>query len=360
MCTSMFTVIKPGTDSLVRQNNPVSAPHKLIERQHGRVRSIPIQSLNATSKTSVIPLSSTTDLVKDLEIDTDAFVRTDSMNETNSNANKSINHRKKIGIIDDFTVCRKTAGVPHGAMVVVLTRLLLKLFGLQPGSDVKMESFTNNERVKVLTDFIPEQLHKMIEEGDFNAINISAGVSKPIRILAKRTGIEDLNRNNLNEHKDQIRGYLLKTKDKDFSNIASSIKALEELTNKDVKVYLAAGNNGPDNVNLFSFANGVTSVGACDAKGNPLENSAQNDMINRYARGEYKITCKKDLEDKNKNKYYIDIDEKQAMLPHPYGKPLSDKGQPPVLKDEDFPKPFQGTSYAAPTALVTDLASGLI
>ncbi len=265
---------------------------------------------------------------------------------TESKPVKSV--QPKYAVIDDFKVCRIDIDgtgkkkLPHGNVVIPVLRA-------QIPEDALIKSFSNDDKIKILTDFIPEQIQKIIEEGNFKAVNISAGLHKSIRSLKILTGINDLNPDNLSKYKEKIRAFLL---GKDIDNIAKTIRSLENLIDKGIKVYLAGGNRGPEYVNLFSFARGVTSVGACDAKGKTLSSSADNSLLDRYARGQYTIICEKNS--KNEDTYFIiDGSGLKVRLAKPFGEQMH-----PIrkqLKEPGSTTTIQGTSYAAPTALAKDI-----
>ncbi len=274
-------------------------------------------------------------------------------------ARPTINRAKKqprVAVIDDFKVRRVDINrtgdkdLPHGNAVVPVLKSEAATASLQP----LIQVFTNDERVKVLTDFIPEQVDKILEEcakkGDFDAVNISAGLHKSISFLSRKTGIEDLSPDNLNKNKERIREYLLES---NIDKVAKTILSLEKITDKGIKVYVAAGNKGPEYVNLFSFAKGVISVGATDANGKLLSSSACNDML-KYMVGEYSVGQEKNSS--GEYQYFLtDPSGEKVRLAKPFGEHLSPYHKPKEGPPADSAK-IKGTSFAAPARLAYELS----
>lgn len=74
-----------------------------------------------------------------------------------------------------------------------------------------------------------------------------------------------------------------------LSAVAGGLKALQELVKKGIKVFIAAGNNGAENVNVFTLAPGVHSVGALTPQGTPWERSGKNSWVTGWAVGEHDV-----------------------------------------------------------------------
>lgn len=193
-----------------------------------------------------------------------------------------LSRKPRVAVVDEFripTVDLNLDGqkdLPHGVVVQTLLESLL---------DAEVVPFTNEDPVKVLTRFIPEQLDRISQSGDFEAVNISAGMHKSLRILAKKAEIPDLTPENLSQHREKIREYYLRTGEEDVVKVFQSI---EKLTEAGVSVYLAGGNKGPDYVNLFGMARGAINVGAVNSQDQLVMSSAQNSLL-RYAQGIYSV-----------------------------------------------------------------------
>lgn len=65
--------------------------------------------------------------------------------------------------------------------------------------------------------------------------------------------------------------------------------AMTQLSDTGVKVYVSAGNNGPNSINLYAFARGVTTVSAVDARGVESEYSCRSSLNERSARGDFNV-----------------------------------------------------------------------
>ncbi len=146
--------------------------------------------------------------------------------------------KPRVAIVDEFKVPTVDINMdgekdlPHGRVVETVLSSMI---------DAEIERFTNDNPVKVLTAFIPEQLAKIAERGDFDGVNISAGMHKSLRILARKTGISDLCPQNVDRYREAIRNYYMETGEEEVHRV---LEAIEKLTASGVRVYVAAGNKG--------------------------------------------------------------------------------------------------------------------
>lgn len=197
-------------------------------------------------------------------------------------SSKTLSEKPRVAVVDEFqtpTIDINSDGikdVPHGCLVKAIIKSIVNADTVE---------FTNNKEIKILTDFIPEQLKKVEADGNIDAVNISAGLSKSLRIIAKKVGIPDLNKDNIDLYREDIRQYYLDTKQE---NIYKVIEAVESLTSKGIPVYFAAGNKGEEYVNLFGVARGAINVGAINTKNKKVITSAENSMLT-YNRGVYGV-----------------------------------------------------------------------
>ncbi|MEI7475040.1 MAG: hypothetical protein WCK67_09715 [bacterium] len=221
----------------------------------------------------------------------DTINQTYMSNFTNKKPHKSVcvsfkNNQSvipRVAVIDEFkipTIDINSDGIkdlPHGCLVEAIIKSIVNADTVE---------FSNNNKIKILTDFIPEQLQKVEEEGNFDAVNISAGLSKSLRILRSKLNIPELNKDNLHRYREDIRQYYLDTKE---DNVYKVIEAVENVTAKGIPVYFAAGNKGSDYVNLFGVARGAINVGAVNTKNVKVITSAENSML-EYDRGIYGVS----------------------------------------------------------------------
>lgn len=144
------------------------------------------------------------------------------------------------------------------------------------------------------------------DKHDIDAVNLSAYIPTNISSLREITGIEGLNSENMHLHKKTIREWFknpsLPKQDAEFNNsraaqiffdtIRSTNKAItsiEKITSQGVPVYVSAGNEGSDNINYLTFADGTISVGANDVNDSVAHYSAKHSLVNLYERGSYEI-----------------------------------------------------------------------
>lgn len=132
-----------------------------------------------------------------------------------------------------------------------------------------------------------------------------------------------------------------------FITINSIIKKLDKISSKGVKIYVAAGNNSGDfrdnNLNLFSLANGVTTVGSTESEiGTPADFSNYGDIVKKWEKGVFLFSTLKD----DKGQEGIDFTQDGSI--DIYKKDLSAK---------ELMGGIKGTSLSTPIALVKDFKS---
>lgn len=174
------------------------------------------------------------------------------------------------------------------------------------------EGFLKNpSRLKHMFNSTPSlnKLNQSINQGEkIDAVNISATIGVRIDDLAKVTGLP-LTRDNLKAYNNEVRNWFKETKIHDLQWPDKNLRSVENITQKGVPVFIAAGNDGPDYVNLYSFAKGVTIVGALkedDKTKTPY--SGDNSLVSGWARGDYPITQVKNQD--GKIGYDINADNK--------------------------------------------------
>jgi hypothetical protein len=70
------------------------------------------------------------------------------------------------------------------------------------------------------------------------------------------------------------------------------LQSMEAVSRRGVPIYVAAGNEGPNHLNLYSLAQGAISVGAVNARGERTVYTADdstNPFVTRYAQGDFNI-----------------------------------------------------------------------
>ncbi|MCL6417013.1 hypothetical protein MIB92_15235 [Aestuariirhabdus sp. Z084] len=129
-----------------------------------------------------------------------------------------------------------------------------------------------------------------------------------------------------------------------WKNTYRIIRQLESLGRRGVKVFTIAGNGGPGMVNTFSFATGVTTVGASERE---LQHFvANNPFVDTFENAAYVITRIDDHTGKAVG-YDINGDRCSDITL----KQLSGRGKHPASLVHHYWKPLIGSSFAAPMAL---------
>lgn len=154
-----------------------------------------------------------------------------------------------------------------------------------------------------------ETLHRQIQSGKrLDAVNFScATAGTTLNELSQVTGLP-LTADNARQHEEAIRHRLFELADRvpasglnvnglseqeyRFAYFGKVIRSMEKLTQRGVPVTLAAGNEGPGHINIYSLARGTSTVAAVNARGEKTAYSADaplNPFIDAFARGDYNV-----------------------------------------------------------------------
>jgi hypothetical protein len=68
-----------------------------------------------------------------------------------------------------------------------------------------------------------------------------------------------------------------------------ALTMIRKVIQQGTKVYIGAGNNGPDTFNFYNLAGKAVNVGALDAQGRKAAYSADNSLLNRFEQGTFNI-----------------------------------------------------------------------
>jgi len=194
-----------------------------------------------------------------------------------------------------------------------------------------------------------KEVSDSINKGErYDAVNFSVEAPAKIEDLAKATGFP-LTRENLAQYADKIRNLFKSDNSQENKEFKEQFESIEKITEKGVPFYVAAGNSGNNQVNLYSFAKGVKIVGALDKnEKNKAEYSADNSMVNRWEKGDYPINKVKDING-NLTGYDINGDNKSDVLAK------NTSGKQKSIFDSGSPNSMNGTSFSTPAALGKDL-----
>ena len=147
---------------------------------------------------------------------------------------------------------------------------------------------------------------------EVGAVNMSLGVEVHIDKIALELGLLKLKPKNVHEYRKTIKDSINQI---DFSKskysgtremdsllngelakeVIDTIRLIEEITKKGIPVFIAAGNEGPNSLNLLTLADGVTSVGALNKDGSKVRvndtyswGSADNSIVSQWETVFYK------------------------------------------------------------------------
>lgn len=136
-----------------------------------------------------------------------------------------------------------------------------------------------------------QALNQISQKGNYyNGVNMSLSVEVPYQ--------SSLTPENLNDNRELVKN------DLNGSIFGSIINMLENITSQNVPVYTSAGND-PNIFDLYSFANGVTSVGTTYLNGTDKNGYSNNSLVDMYFNGNF---TPNPIMDKNGNLKGIDID----------------------------------------------------
>jgi hypothetical protein len=183
-------------------------------------------------------------------------------------------HLARVAIADDFTSIRcdidgdGSPDLPHGEVVSRYIRA--------QNPDVEIVPFNS---INWNPASLFESLKKIQQDGHFDAVNIS--IAKFMENLATPENFSTWRTDTLRD--------LQNTEDSGGELTYSLIEQIQQLIQQGIQVYIAGGNNGPQELNKFTLAEGSINVGASDAQGNREGYSANSPFINRWAQGTYAV-----------------------------------------------------------------------
>ena len=262
-----------------------------------------------------------------------------------------------------------TCDMTHGEAVASFIKAQCPAANIQRMGNLKPEDNLDFSITKSL-----KELSDSIDKGEkIDAVNMSIGIAIAIKKLAKATGLP-LNRKNLHQYQNEIRNWIKNNDNKSIekklgldkeTNLKEILENIEKITSKGIPVYIAAGNGrfdavGAACINLFSLANGVTTVGALEKDGKTKTNySGDHSLVNKWEIGDNSIKrTKKD----GKWGYDINGDNNPEILEEntSSNKFLSLKTPVNIVKSIFLTSPIDdnkthGTSFSTPTALGKDL-----
>jgi hypothetical protein len=191
----------------------------------------------------------------------------------------------------------------------------------------------------------------------FNAINFSQQTFHNFNELAQVTGLP-VNQQNIGQMKDQVRDRLFMLAQnpgatgqprelvEKFTRWVPVIQSMDQMAARGVPLYVAAGNDGPNQINLFTLAQGARVVGALDANGRFADYSANNSLINETELGNNPIVALS-----NRAGQIVGVDFTGDRRVDAGVNELSGGG-----RNIDTSRQVTGTSFAAPRALADDLS----
>ncbi len=225
----------------------------------------------------------------------------------------------------------------HGDIVKIIAndpRISFFTFPMNNGS-TPMEEILQNLR----------KIHIRMNVQPIDALILSWESSTLISAFEKPLRVE-----NAKAYKSQIR---------DWGHESPSWKAtyqiilmLEALARQGVQIYTIAGNGGPGMVNTFSFADGVTTVGASEP--GLAHFVANNPFVDLHAQAAYTIT-RVDNEQGQPIGYDVDGDQCVDIPIQRLSNYANDDKELP----NHYWQPIKGSSFAAPRALKQSLLAKL-
>lgn len=217
----------------------------------------------------------------------------------------------KIAIVDRFSgpenfIDLNGDRIPEIAHGEVIQKIIKRYLPAEAPEDTLVCIDIGDHGIKAALKEVLHRVETLKEPIDF--VNFSQQTyGTTIEGLRELTGIEDLNSHTLSAHAASIRQRMFRlywgidpiTTDleRNYCEHWDVIEGLENLTALGITVYVAAGNEGPQQVNLFSLASKVITVGAgspaimpflrSDA---PEAYSAVHSLVSIYEQGTFPVT----------------------------------------------------------------------
>lgn len=241
----------------------------------------------------------------------------------------------KIAVVDDYF--QKTIRIDSDRIPDMVHGVAVEAFiksGLPNAQITRMSTTYDESSVKNALTYILNGAEK------YDAINLSKSSDISYKEISKFIGMK-VTPQNVAQNKDEIKNRFFASKHHDAQYIKEIITSLEKIAADGTKIYIAAGNNGNKNFNLYTLADGVNVVGATLKHGKIAPYSSSNKLVTRYERGSFRINKVKDENGQ-------------------WGFDITQNGKPDIMASETTSKvkkaffDLYGTSFAAPQALARD------
>ena len=206
------------------------------------------------------------------------------------------------------------------------------------------------------------KIAKKIKDGKkYNAVNLSLGNEMQINDMSLFTNFYDpktIDTDNVRDYKEELSDHYKSMNNRTnslFNEIfrknkpGNELSSIEEVTKQKVPVFVAAGNESSNSFNVYSLADGVTTVGGEDKTKSRVDYLAQNTLVDRYEKSYLNIKAVKTSEGKIKG-YDINEDGKLDIK----NSEVSGKGK----LDNDVT--IIGTSISAIEATINEVLNMLI
>lgn len=228
---------------------------------------------------------------------------------------------------------REKEGYYHGDVVQIIANdpsFSFYTYPMRNGSAPMEEILTNLRKI-----------HVRLATHHIDALVLSWESSTLISAFEKPLQLE-----NAKQYKSQIRDW--GHENPSWQATYKIILMLETLARQGVQIYTIAGNGGPGMVNTFSFADGVTTVGAIEPE---LANFvSDNPFVDLHAQAAYTISR---IDDHLGRPLGYDVDGDNC--PDIPLERLSNFNQQQDELPRQFWRPIKGSSFAAPMALKQEL-----
>jgi hypothetical protein len=207
--------------------------------------------------------------------------------------------------------------------------------------------------------------------GQVRAINFSQQTFTTFEDLSRELNLPGLNATNIDERRGEVVARLQdlrqrvlanpaqfanSTYARDMADWAQAIQGLETLSQRGLPVFVAAGNRGPQQINVFTLANGVRVISS-STDGSPTSpmnpTVASNDLVTTRGFGDVRAT---NIGTQNGNIDQIDITgDQRPEFRIPRQVPPNGVTPPTPPPGPGVFVQFDGTSFAAPRALVSQI-----